>query len=298
MLSSYPTDVLVLDASSALLARFARGGEHPLTRSARVSITGAFDPAPVTPALADPEKLVEAVRRLRSEAGAIDRAWVLLPDSWFRLNLIELDDLPAREDEANEIVRWSIRKTLPIPAEQMRVAWVPLSRDGTKRKVLVVSAREETLAQLEGSLRKAGVEVAAIESTGLNLWNAVSQREDTTAADRLLIHVREDEFTTALFRGNEPIFLRSRPLQGDRSIANEIKLSASYLRESVRLASVEACYLAGNAIDPAVLELARDLFAVEPTRITAASGYLARSAPGPISSTETELIAARGVFAS
>lgn len=293
MFNSTPTDVLVLDADSILLARFARSKDHALTRTARASVSGAFDASAVTPGLADPAKLEEAVRRLRAEAGSLDRAWLLLPDSWFRLNLIELDELPGREDEAREMIRWSIRRTLPIPAEQMRVGWLPLSRENSKKKFLVVSAREETLAAVESTFRKSGVEVAGIEATGLNLWNAVNQREAATTADRLLIHLRDDEFTTGLFRGNEPLFLRSRPLHGDRSVVNEIRLSASYLKESVRVEKVESCFVAGNRVDQGVLDLTQELFGVTPRRVKAAELL---GAPLPPGASETEIIAARGVF--
>lgn len=295
MLNSTPTDVIVLDYDSALLARFGRSAGHPLNRTARASIRDAFREAPVTPALADESKLIEAVRRLKGEAGSLERAWILLPDSWFRLNLIEVADLPSGEAEALEVVRWSIRKTLPISADDVRMRWVSLSREDGRQRVLVVSAIEASLAAIERAMRSAGVEVSGIESTGLNLWNAITEREAATGADRILIHVRADEFTTAVFRGTEPVFIRSRNLSGERTLAGEIRLSASYLRESARISAVENCYLAGEGIDPSVADLARDMFGVEPLRINARD-YLS-IAGASADSQKIELVAARGVFA-
>ena len=54
-----------------------------------------------------------------------------------------------------------------------------------------------------------------------------------------------NDFTTAVFQGAQPTFLRSRNLSGERSLQQEIRLSASYLRDSHRTASFAQCYIAG-----------------------------------------------------
>lgn len=298
MFSSAPRDVLVLDSTSLTLARFGRGSGYPLTRVAGTAVAEeTFAVAPVTPGLGAPDTLTEAVRRLRSEAGGFDRAWVLLPDSWFRLNLIDVDDLPSKRSEAEEIVRWSLRRTLPIPADTLRVGWTTLSREGARRRLLVVSAIEETLDRIERALRSAGVETAGIEPVGLNVWNSIVEREAPSSGERLFLHVRTGEFTTAVFRGTEPIFIRSRNLSGERSVTNEMRLSASYLRESVQLGEFETCYLAGNELDPSIPNLVRELFGVEPVMVRL-DDYVTRTGPGGALRVESELIAARGVFAA
>ena len=297
MFNSAPTDVLLFDSDGVALARFARGGDHPLESVTTLRTGDAFAPAPVTPSVARPAALTEPLRRMRGEGKVADRAWVLLPDSWFRMNLIEVDELPSRAEEAEEMVRWAIRRTLPLAPESLRVGWTPLSREGTQRRVLVVSAIEETLAAIERALRDAGIDTAGIEAVGLNLWNALAAREPASTADRMLIHVRSGEFTTAVFRGSDPVFLRSRNLTGERSVANEIRLSASYLRESVQLGALERCYLAANTLDPEVETLVRELFGVEPTRVRL-QDYVTRSGAGSTQGLETELVAARGVFAA
>lgn len=297
MFNSSPTDVLLLESDGLVLARFARGGAHPLSSVIPLRMEGAFEQAAVTPRVASAQSLTAPLRRLRDEGKVGERAWLLLPDSWFRMNIIEIDELPSNAAEAEAIVRWSIRRTLPIAPDALRVGWVPLSRSGEKRRVLVVSAIEESLAGIEAALRTAGIETAGIESIGLNLWNTITDREPATATDRMLIHVRRDEFTTAVFRGNEPLFLRSRNLSGERSVANEIRLSASYLRDSVQLGQLERCYLAANDLDPEVETLVRELFGVEPTRVRL-NDYVHRVGAGSTQSFETELIAARGVFAA
>ncbi len=68
------------------------------------------------------------LRRLRSETGKWEKVSLLLPDSWFRINIVELPSLPERDADAMDVVRWSLKKTLPIPPEQLRITYSVLSR--------------------------------------------------------------------------------------------------------------------------------------------------------------------------
>jgi Tfp pilus assembly PilM family ATPase len=247
-MKSFPPDVIVLDTESLLHARLARGKHAPRIVQAKSYRLAAdtFSPSVVTPELVDDAAMGEALRRLKMETGRWDKVSLLLPDSWFRMNLIDLPSFNERSSDAAEIVRWSLKRTLPIPPEELRVAFDVLSRTPSEVKLLVVSALEKTLAKLEAAFTNAGIEVVMIEPVGLNLWNAIAVRENGATGDRLFVYVRDREFTTAVFRGAQPAFLRSRNLTGERSVHQEIRLSASYLRDSLRTERFAQCYIAGN----------------------------------------------------
>jgi Tfp pilus assembly PilM family ATPase len=245
---SFPPDVIVLDNDSLLHARFARGKHSPRivqAKSYRLA-EDTFSSSVVTPELVNEPAFADALRRLKLETGRWEKASLLLPDSWFRMNLIELPAFNERASDAPEIVRWSLKRTLPIPPEELRVAYEVLHRTPSVVKLLVVSALERTLAKLEAAFTTAGISIVMIEPVGLNLWNAIAVRENAAAGDRLFVYVRDREFTTAVFKGNEPAFLRSRNLTGERLLQQEIRLSASYLRESLRTDKFTQCYIAGT----------------------------------------------------
>ena len=247
-MKSFPPDVIVLDTETLLHARLARGKHAPRIVQAKSYRLAAdtFSPSVVTPELVNDAAMGEALRRLKVETGRWDKASLLLPDSWFRMNLIDLPSFNERSGDAAEIVRWSLKRTLPIAPEELRVAFDVLSRTPSEVKLLVVSALEKTLAKLEAAFTNAGIEVVLIEPVGLNLWNAIAVRENGATGDRLFVYVRDREFTTAVFRGSQPTFLRSRNLTGERSVHQEIRLSASYLRDSLRTENFAQCYIAGN----------------------------------------------------
>lgn len=256
MATGFPQDVLVLEPEGLLAARFARNGRNP-------SLLGLlhhrfeespFESGPVTPALVRPEVLAEVARRIRREAGKFESASVLLPDSWFRMNLIDIPNGSDRSTPQIDLVRWAVRKTLPIRPEEIRFAWTPLSRSSAGTHLLVVGALEATLSKLEGVLREAGITPVLIEPIGLNVWNAIAARATDAAAERLFFHFSDGEFTTGVFRGPLPVFLRSRNLGGIRTLQQEILLSANYMKSRLEWNTPSECWVSGNRIDDAVLE--------------------------------------------
>jgi Tfp pilus assembly PilM family ATPase len=296
MARSFPPDVLVLDSDSLVHARVGRGRKGPQilqAKSYRIA-ADAFTSAVVTPDVANEAALAETLRRLKMETGRWDKASLLLPDGWFRINILEMPNLPERRGEADQVIRWSLKRTMPIPPESLRIAWEILSRSASGVKILVVSAVDKTLATLERLFAAAGIEIVLIEPVGLNIWNAVAVREPATTADRLFLYLRDTDFTTAVFRGGQPLFIRSRNLTGDRTIEQEIRLSASYLRDTLRMDQLEHCYVAGNGIGRDVASAIGAEFGA-PVRMVEL-GELADRTPGDVAAYEAELTACTGVF--
>jgi len=296
MARSFPPDVLVLDSDSLVHARLSRGKKDPQivqAKSFRVA-EDVFTPAVVTPELSNAAALAETLRRLRMETGRWDRGSLLLPDSWFRINILDLPTLPERQSEAMEVVRWSLKRSLPLDPSSLRVAYEVLARDASGVKILVVSAVDATLTAIEKTFAAAGIDIVLIEPVGLNIWNAIAIREAPTSNDRLFFYLREHDFTTAVFRGSQPLFIRSRNLSGERSIQQEIRLSASYLRDTLQTDSIENCYVAGNHIDGEITSAIAAEFQA-PVRTVDLRTVVERT-PADVSGFEAELTACTGVF--
>jgi hypothetical protein len=152
----------------------------------------------------------------------------------------------------------------------------------------------ETLAAIEKTFAAADIEIVLIEPIGINIWNAITMRESNTSRDRVFFYIREGEFTTAVFRGQQPLFIRSRNLNSERTIEQEIKLSANYLRDTLRTDSIEHCYLSGNRVDASVSAVIGSEFGA-PVRTISLSDYSERW-PDGIGAYEAELTACTGVF--
>lgn len=297
MTRSFPPDIVALDTDGLFHARLARGKKGlrvAQTKTYRLA-QNTFAPGMVTPSLADEASLSDALRRLRMETGKWDRVSVLLPDSWFRINIIDLPSLPKNGNgEAFEMVRWSLKRTLPIPVEQLRLSYNVLSRTASgSAQVLALSALDSTLTAIERAFAAHGFDVILIEPVGLNIWNAIAVREPETNADRLFVYVRDEDFTTAVFRGAQPLFIRSRNLSGDRTLDQELRLSASYLRDSFNIESFEACWVAGARAASVQDTLASEFNA--PVR-TVSARELVEELPAGAENFDAILAACTGVF--
>jgi len=295
MASSFPSDVLVLDDEKLLHARLARGKKGPRIVQAKSYRLAAntFSAAVVSPQLTNESALAEAVRRLRVETGRWDRASLLLPDSWFRINILDIAGFPESAKEAEDMVRWSLKRTIPLEPERLRVRFEVLSRTLTSAKVLAISAIDQTLVAIEKTFAAAGIDIVLIEPIGVNIWNAITLREPASSRDRIFFYVREGEFTTAAFRGSQPVFIRSRNLNSDRTLEQEIKLSASYLRDMLGAESVEHCYVSGVA-NGEVSSIISAQFGAPVRKVALAD--MSDSWPDNAAEYESELAACTGVF--
>ena len=297
MAASFPSDILVLDDEKLLHARLTRGKKGPRivrAKSFRLA-ANTFSPAVVSPQLTSESSLGETVRRLRMETGRWDHASLLLPDSWFRINIVDIAGFPEGAKEAEEMVRWSLKRTMPLDPALLRVRFEVLSRTAESAKVLAVSAIDETLVAIEKAFAAAGIDIVIIEPIGVNIWNAIILREPASSRDRIFLYVREDEFTTAAFRGSQPVFIRSRNLNSDRTLEQEIKLSASYLRDTLGAETVEQCYVSGIA-NGEVSSIISAQFNAPVRKVTLAD--ISDGWPDDAGEYESELAACTGVFSA
>jgi type IV pilus assembly protein PilM len=294
MARSFPPDVVVIDSDSLIHCRVGRGRKELQIQQAKSYALrdDVFVPGVVTPELQNQALFAEVLRRMKMETGRWDKVSILLPDSWFRMNIIELQALPEKASEAEEVIRWSLRRTMPVDPSLLRLSYEVLSR--TPPRVLAVSAIDATISAIEKLFEAAGIEVILIEPAGLNLWNAITSREATTTRDRMFFYIRDHDFTTALFRGTQPLFIRSRNLNGERTLQQEIKLSATYLRDTLQTTSIEKCYVAGNGINGEVTNAIGIEFSAPVTKVSLRD--VAEQSPGDIGAYEAELAAATGVF--
>jgi len=112
-------------------------------------------------------------------------------------------------------------------------------------------------------------------------------------ADRLFIHLRDTDFTTAVFRGAQPLFIRSRNLSAERTVDQEIRLSANYLRDSLQIETFASCWVAGERGADVHGVLAEE-FRTQ-VRTIALKDY-AEDLPAGVYGLDAELTACTGVF--
>ena len=296
-MASFPPDVLLIEQRGVLYTRFQQNKETELTAISRVPLPDSvFEHGALSPLLADPVPLVDALRRIAANR-KLENVSVLLPDSWFRLHILTLESIPDRWAEADETVRWSLKRTLPSRTDEMRLAWRTIEKTGKGGRVAVLGASEESISRLEAALETAGLRPILIEPLGLSLWNALASSIENDGAERLLLLARGNDMAIVLFRGDRPLFYRSKRISEAHDLVQEVRLSISYLRNQIGIGSPALCWVGGDRVGADLRELISSELGT-PVHPVALQDVGIR--PGAIDTRGEEIavVAAMGVFAA
>ncbi len=130
-------------------------------RCARAAVPPeAFEIGPVGLHSVETEALVPVLRSLQEKIGGCRRPSVVVPNSWVRLHLLDFDEVPGRLAELEEVVRWRLKKLLPIRPAELRIDAQPEKAPGGGWKVLSVSGVERAWEELEAAFQAAGMQPA------------------------------------------------------------------------------------------------------------------------------------------
>jgi hypothetical protein len=194
---------------------------------------GGVDVGPVGLQAIHDRVLEPVLARLKGAAEGTETAAVIVPTGWLRSFLIDVDRLPRREEEVHDVVRWRLKKLLPVPPAELRISVVRLSESEGQRQLLVMAGIERAMAGIEASFASIGVEVGLITT---RLFSLVPRLAGETAATLVIQH-EESFLSLLLLVGGIPQLLRTKPLarpDGDgTAVLREATLTLGFIRESV-----------------------------------------------------------------
>jgi type IV pilus assembly protein PilM len=144
-----------ISAERVVAARMAEGATN------LEAATSALPPGLLTPGLqqanvTDRGKLVAAVRELLTAvAGRSRDVCLVLPDSTTRVMLLDFETLPDKRQDADAVVRFRLKKSLPFDVDQASLSY---ERQGTQDQIRVVAAvtPNSVLEEYESLVREAG----------------------------------------------------------------------------------------------------------------------------------------------
>jgi type IV pilus assembly protein PilM len=139
---------------------------------------------------------------------------VVIPDFAVRVFVLDFDTLPTREDEALQVLRFRLRKSVPFDVEQARISYQILSEGSsrleTQWKVLAAIMPGPVLAEYESVVRSAGYEPGAVLPVSLAVLAALDSQEAVLAA-----HLSARTLTTSIVAGNDILLYRTVELPRD-----------------------------------------------------------------------------------
>jgi hypothetical protein len=209
----YPSTALGFEKGLATMVQLerGRGGASSLRRAATVVLPEAL----ISPSfdelnISDPAELTAALRELATSAGLLkQKRWsVALPDAASRTLILTLESQPASHAELEEVLTWKMERGFGAAVGELAIARERLPADSQGRdRYLVVATRTAILQEYERVLQalswRAGL--IAPRHIGEGQWLTVNG----SPGDSLLLSSSEKGFTAVVFRGKQPLIIRS-----------------------------------------------------------------------------------------
>lgn len=172
--------------------------------------------------LRERNSVISALRDSLGNVGGRARDVVaVVPDAAVRVVLLDFDTLPEKEDEAEGVVRFRLRKSLPFDVDKAKVSYQAQKMNGATRVVAAV-ALKSVIEDYETAFRDAGFAPGIVLPSMLAALGAAP-------ADRPTLVVKVDARTTSIAILDQQQLLLFRTLENTRGVT----ISGEQLAEDV-----------------------------------------------------------------
>ncbi|HME32858.1 MAG TPA: hypothetical protein VKG65_08920 [Terriglobales bacterium] len=263
----------------------ARAGESAQTLEAAAVQRlpdGALTPGLTQANIGAREALVTALREsLAAVAARSGDLCLVIPDAATRIMLLDFDALPDKPHEADAVVRFRLKKSLPFDVDQSAVSF---DCQGTSNPVRVVAAvtPRVVLEEYESLVRDAGYNPGAVLPSMIAALGAVDASRPT-----MVIKVERGTTTFAIVDQNQLLLYRALENGGSavtgESLVDDVNTSLVYFEDRyavgvdrVLVAGVESAQELQTALSATADIRVEEL--VSSSMMGAAAGNVSRSA--------------------
>ena len=194
-----------------------RGGSFSLRRAATVALPESLvSPSFEEPNISDPAELTIALRELGTSAGLLQqKRWsVALPDAASRTLILTLESPATSRAELEEVLRWKMERGFGTPLDELSISRERLPADPQgKDRYLVVATRTAILGEYEKVLQSLGWRAGLIVPRHLGEGQWLTR--NGSPGDALLLSSSEKGFTAVVFRGKQPLIVRTVACEPD-----------------------------------------------------------------------------------
>lgn len=211
--------------------------------------TSELAPGSVVPDLTEANlrernSVVSALRETLGNLAARSRDVVaVVPDAAVRVVLLDFETLPDNRDEAESVVRFRLRKSLPFDVDKAKVSYHAQSASGATRVVAAV-ALNSVIEDYESAFREAGFAPGLVMPSMLAALGGAS-------ADRATLVVKVDARTISIAILDQKQLLLFRTLENARGVtisgeqlAEDVYPSIVFFQDTYNT-SIEQIFVAG-----------------------------------------------------
>lgn len=173
--------------------------------------TGALAVSPLEPNIVDAAAVRAALQRALSKVhGRGKQVALLLPDQVVRVFILHFDTFPKRPEDAEPLLRWRLKKSVPFDLEEAVVSHMvqPARDEGVD--VVASIARRKVVRQYEEIVESAGLSAGVVLGSTLAVLPLLDSERPT-----LLARMTDRTLTTVITRGEVLCVYRCTELSTD-----------------------------------------------------------------------------------
>jgi type IV pilus assembly protein PilM len=267
---SKPKLACEIAADRILVGRVSDSGGVVEMCSTRDLPSGSVVPDLMEANLRERQSVFETIRdALGSVSGRARDVIAVLPDASVRVMLLDFDALPAKEQEAEGVVRFRLKKSLPFDVDKAKISYHAQTSESGVRVVVAV-ALTSVIEDYESVFRDAGYSPGVVLPSMLAALGAAN-------ADRPTMVVKVDAGTTSIAILDKQQLLLFRTLENTRGnsisgeqLADEIYPSIVFFQDTYKL-NLEKIFVAGLSDTGGALQALHAQTGVEVTELVSSS---------------------------
>jgi type IV pilus assembly protein PilM len=233
-----------ISADRVLAGRIAEDGNTVETCSARELAPGSVVPDLTEANIRQSEVVRKAINEvIGAVAGRSRDVIAVLPDAAVRVVLLDFDTLPSNALEAESVVRFRLKKSLPFDVDKAKISYHTQTAQ-TGLRVVAAVALASVVEDYESAFRDAGYSAGIVLPSMLAALGAAE-------ADRPTLVLKVDARTTSLAILDAGQLLLFRTLENTRGVtvtgeqlAEEVYPSVVFFQDTYHT-NIERIYVAG-----------------------------------------------------
>jgi type IV pilus assembly protein PilM len=242
---SRPKLACEISADRVLAGRVSESGRHMLEMCASSELApGSVVPDLIETNLRQPDAVYETVRDTLGSVGGRSRDVIaVLPDAAVRVVLLDFETLPSKRDEAESVVRFRLKKSLPFDVDKAKVSYHVQPSNGGVRVIAAV-ALNNVIEDYEAAFRQAGYEPGVVVPSMLAALGAAHAPQPS-----LVIKVDARTTSIAILDGQQLLLFRT--LENTRGVtitgeqlAEEVYPSVVFFQDTYHL-NIGQIFVAG-----------------------------------------------------
>ena len=228
--NSRPRVACEVSAERVVAARAAQGAQSLEAVNAQNLTAGAVTPGLQQANVVEREVLVKALREvLAPVAGRSRDITLVIPDASTRILLLDFDTLPDKPEDADSVVRFRLKKSLPFDVDASAVSFDRYTAENGVRVVAAVTPKS-VVEEYEAVVREAGYNPGAVLPSMIAALGVVDGSRPT-----MVIKVEPGTTTFAIVDQNQLQLYRSlenggTAVTGD-SLVDDVNTSLVYFED-------------------------------------------------------------------